>query len=134
VLLHCFLVRLLVESAYSGNPTPTLTDSPDALAERLRDRQPLVFDAAGNRLPGMGEYVVALLPRIDAAQGGSEVLSSAMLEVWRRETAGSKQQTAGSKAVDPSSLPAAGRLLPVAEWRLIKSLVTDHARRPESVP
>ena len=112
VLLHCFLVRLLVESAYQIGPAsgPALTDSADVLAERLRNRRPAVFDAAGNR--GGGEFVVALLPRIDVAQGGAEVLSSAVLEVWNRE--------------------ATGRL--AATWRRIKSLVTDHARRPEPAP
>jgi hypothetical protein len=110
--LNCFLVRLLVESAYQiDTPAgPTLTDSADVLAERLRGHRPAVFDAAGNR--GGGEFVVALLPRIDTAQGGAEVESSAVLEVWSREGAGR----------------------PTANWRLIRSLLTDHARRPESAP
>jgi hypothetical protein len=132
VLLHCFLVRLLVDSAYGGNPTPTLTDSPDALAERLRDRRPAVFDPAGNRLPGMGEHVVALLPRIDAAQGGSEVLSSAVLEVWSREGA-VRSEERGSE--EKNTTPHSSLLTPhLTKWRLIKSLMTDHARRPDTVP
>ena len=112
VLLHGFLVRLLVESAYQIDAPagPALTDSADVLAERLRGHRPAVFDAAGNR--GGGEFVVVLLPQIDAAQGGTEVQSSAVLEVWTRENA----------------------VGPAASWRRIKSLVTDHARRPESAP
>jgi hypothetical protein len=104
VLLHAFLVRLLVESAYGESG---LTDSPDRLAAQLRDRQPAVFDAAGDRLPGMGEHVVTLLPRIEMVRGEAEVLSSAVLEVWSRDAVG---------------------------WKRIRSLVSDHARRPESNP
>ena len=65
VLLHAFLVRLLVESAYQVDTPagPALTDSADVLLERLRGHRPAVFDAAGNR--GGGEFVVALLPRIE---------------------------------------------------------------------
>lgn len=115
VLLHGFLVRLLVESAYQIDSAdkPALTDSGDVLAQQLRAHKPAVFDAAGNR--GGGEYVVALLPRIDAVQGGAQVQSAAVLEVWARGTAGGTQ-------------PAA------TQWRRIKSLVTDHARRSESAP
>ena len=108
VLLNAFLVRLLVESAYSAYPAPTLTDGADGLAAHLRSRQPAVFDAVGDRLSGVGEYVVALLPQINGAQ----VQSAAVLEVWTRENADR----------------------PTAAWKKIKSLVTDHARRSESVP
>jgi hypothetical protein len=112
VLLHAFLVRLLVESAYDGQPAPKLTDGPDAMAKRLRDRKPAVFDAAGNRLPGLGEYVVTLLPRVEAGQGGTEILPHGLLEVWSRDTSDGR----------------------AASWKRIWSQVADHARRPESAP
>ncbi|HEY1376840.1 MAG TPA: hypothetical protein VGF55_08595, partial [Gemmataceae bacterium] len=114
VLLHADLVRLLVEAAYDGDAGPTLVGSPVALAERLRTRRPDFFDPDGNRRGGRGEFVVALRPQIDDAGGGAEVLSSAVLEVWTREPGG-----------PPDSRPT---------WKLIKRLVTDHARRPDTAP
>ncbi len=132
VLLHAFLVRLLVESAYQiDQPAgPALTDSADVLAERLRGHRPVVFDAAGNR--GGGEYVVALLPQIEPVHGGAEVQSSAILEVWSREgTVRSEEQGSEEKKTTPHS----SLLTPHSSaWRRIKSLVTDHARRLESAP
>jgi hypothetical protein len=115
VLLHRDLVRLLVESAYgTDDGAPALVDSADILAERLRNRKPAFFDAAGDRRGGRGEYVAVLLPKISDAGGGTQVRSSADLEVWTREEA--------------------GRLLPAARWKLIKRLVIDHARRPDTAP
>jgi hypothetical protein len=112
VLLPAFLVRLLAESAYGGQPGPVLTDSPDAMAKRLRDRRPAVFDAAGNRLPGFGEYVVTLLPRVEAGQGGTEMLPHGLLEVWSRDMSDGQ----------------------VATWKRNWSQVADNARRPDSAP
>jgi hypothetical protein len=112
VLLNAFLVRLLVESAYGTGSSPALTASPEELAARLRNRRPAVFDADGNRLAGVGEYVVTLSPRTEGGQAGTETLPWGLLEVWTRDSADR----------------------PTAAWRKIKSLVTDHARRPESAP
>jgi hypothetical protein len=124
VLLHAFLVRTLVESAYgTDNSEPGLRATADVLAGRLREHQAALFEADGNRRGG-GEYVVAVLPRIEIGGGGSQVLPSAALEVWKRESTGATERPI-----------AAGRPLAVprpAAWRLIKSLDIDHARRPDT--
>lgn len=81
-LLNADIIRVLLDAAFvrpESGPPQLLTD-PDALAQRLHDRQPAFFDADGNRKGGSGEYVVCLRPHFDRAR----VLPHATLEVWSR--------------------------------------------------
>jgi hypothetical protein len=120
VLLHAFLVRTLVESAYGLDAGEAkLVDSADVLAGRLREHRPALFEADGNRRGG-GEFVVAVLPQIDAAPGEPQILGSPTLEVWTRDAHGPT-----GRPVDPSRPLAVQR---PAAWRLIRRLVIEHAR------
>jgi hypothetical protein len=119
VLLHAFLVRTLVESSYDvDRDQPGLVGNADVLAGRLREHRPALFEADGNRRGG-GEYVVVVLPRLDAPAGEPQVLGGATLEVWTRETHGAGRLLDFSR---PLAIPRP------AAWRLIKSLVIDHGR------
>jgi hypothetical protein len=114
VLLHAELVRILVESTY-GTAGQAGAENADALADRLRGRRPEFFEPDGNRRGGRGEFVVALRPQISDAEGGAQVLASAVLEVWTRAAA-------GGDSPRPST------------WRLIRRLEIDHARRTDTGP
>jgi hypothetical protein len=119
VLLHAFLVRTLVESSYGvDGDQPGLLARADVLAGRLREHRPALFEADGNRRGG-GEYVVVVLPRIEAGAGEPQVLGGATLEVWTRDTHGGT-----GRPLDHSRPLAVQR---PAAWRLIKSLVINHA-------
>jgi hypothetical protein len=54
VLLPASLVRRLAEAAFQQS---VLLSSADALADRLRGRQPAYFDPSGDRQGGRGEFV-----------------------------------------------------------------------------
>jgi hypothetical protein len=106
VLLPAALVRRLAEAAFQP---PALLSSADALAGRLRDRQPAYFDPSGDRQGGRGEFVVCLRPQILDADGpAAQVLAAATLDVWTRGDA------------------------PTPRWQLVKRLVIDYdpATRP----
>lgn len=104
-LLNANMVRLLLEGCFGTSPEQTspgshrLLDDATELAGRLHARQPAFFGADGNRVGGSGEYVVVLLPHIEAGQ----VQPRATIEVWSR---------AGTGA-----------------WALVKSLAVDYGAR-----
>jgi hypothetical protein len=125
VLLHADLVRRLAEAAF---PQSGLLSSADALAERLRDRQPAYFDTSGDRQGGRGEYVVCLRPQILDADGpAAQVLAAATLDVWTRSAVSGAVGVSGA-ATEPLNAPATR----VARWQLVKRLVIDYdgATRP----
>jgi hypothetical protein len=107
-LLNRDLIQILCRAAYGANAlqaTPALIASADELQRRLHSLFPAVFDAAGNRLGGHGEYMLCLRPQIAGPPTLSQVLSTATLEVWTREITESG---------------------PV--WRPVKRLILDHGR------
>lgn len=80
LLLQAHIVRLITEAAWHPEGDASLlVASPDALAERLRQRTPAFFDASGNRLQTSGAYVILLQPRFE----GPRVVPEALLSVWR---------------------------------------------------
>jgi hypothetical protein len=110
---------------------PAVIDSAEELAARLRGRRPAFFDETGDRLGGRGEYVVALRPEIRDTGGGTEVLSSAKLEVWTRDelaTAARRREGTGVAALLAPTAPRPRA--PATTWKLIKSLVIEHGRSP----
>lgn len=134
VLLHANLVRQLVESAFGtdlSNPTKDaaaeFAENADVLGQRLRQQKPAFFDATGDRLGGRGEYVVSLRPVFDDSAGGAQVMSSAILEVWTRDSSN------GDRAPEVTNADA-GHSASANSWRLIRRLVIDHARRPDTLP
>lgn len=78
VLLNSEMLRLIV-TAWPSTRTPT---DPDDFAKNLRGLSPAFFAPDGNRLGGSGEFVVCLRPHFK----GEEVLPSATVEVWRRDS------------------------------------------------
>jgi hypothetical protein len=87
VLHFAEMVRLIAEGCYpsadvlsSVAHSDGLLTRADDLATRFHARRPPFFDAAGNRLGGTGETVVALWPHVGDDSAGSQ----ATLDVWRR--------------------------------------------------
>lgn len=83
VLLFAEMTKVFTEAAF-GDANSGLVAGADDLAGRLRTRCPPYFDGDGNRVGGVGEYVVVVTPRVIP---GSENVSPdphARLDVWRR--------------------------------------------------
>ncbi len=75
------MVRTLLRGSFGNSPAELATGA-DELAGRVRKLLPVVFDDAGNRVGGRGEYVGVVRPKFeDEADAG---LPQATFEVWRR--------------------------------------------------
>jgi len=100
VLLHRDMIRMICRAIFEPADQPI---DADELRLRLRRLNPPVFDDAGDRLGGQGEYVLCLRPQFfDPGHPlFSQVLGTATLEVWTRDR---------------------------ATWRPVKRLILDHGR------
>jgi hypothetical protein len=127
VLLHAELVRRMAEAAFA--PSGLLSNA-DALADRLRDRQPAYFDPSGDRRGGRGEFVVCLRPQILDADGpAAQVSAAATLDVWTRSGVSGAVGTSGG-ATEPLNAPA----MRANRWQLVKRLVIDYDRAIRPAP